>query len=278
MPLIRRPAKSGDGAGQSRRDYRAPIAFAVAVLLAGGGFVVATLPGRNVDAPVAAGPRPHPGAGFDGLASSSAHLRVDPSESTAVEQEMPVRDLAAQRAREVLRGARQLIRKKEYAGAVELLNGSRDTLKEFAETYVVLGQALEGQRDYAAARDFYNAAINHNPMLADAYWGYATASESLGDLPSALGAMRSYLHVEPTKDSYRLKVAQARSAIWEWESKLGRGAWGPTKGVPPGFTADELRRDGKGVGIKMPVPGTETSDGVSQAEVKVQDKFKLYKR
>jgi tetratricopeptide (TPR) repeat protein len=142
----------------------------------------------------------------------------------------------------------------------------------------VLGRALEGKGDYATARDFYNAAIDRDPALSDAYWGFATTSEKLNDLPSALGAMRSYLHTEPDADPYRRRIAQARSAIWEWESKLGRGAWGKTKGLPPGFTEAELRRDGRGVGVKIPIEGTENAAGVSRYEIKSADKIQIYPR
>jgi len=264
--------------GVKRRDYRAPTAIVALALLALAGYFFSTLSGRSADPKLIEQPRAHSGEGFDGLPNSSASMRGDPSESIAVEQEMAVPDQAASSAQQTLKEARKLIRTKQYAEAIRYLNQSSEQLKAYPEAYVVLGQALEGQRDFTTARDFYNTAINRDPLMAEAYWGYATTSEGLGDLESALGGMRSFLHTQAGKDPYRLKVAQARSAIWEWESKLGRGAWGPTKGVPPGFTAEDLKRDGKGVGIKMPVPGTEDAAGNAQSEVKSQDKFKLFKQ
>lgn len=259
------------------RDYRAYTLLAILLLVAITGYFISVLPGRGVDAlKKETDPAPAP-AGFTGLAKSEARLRVDPAESAPLEQEMEIGSPAAEKAQETLKEARVLIRKRQWDGAIGLLNRSHDRLQEYPESYVVLGQALEGKGDFALARDFYNTAINRNRMLADAYWGYATASEGLGDVESALGGMRSFLHTEPNKDKNRLKIAQARSAIWEWESKLGRGAWGATKGIPPGFTANELKRDGKGVGIKMPIPGTEGPDGSFSSEVKSQDKFKLFK-
>jgi hypothetical protein len=142
----------------------------------------------------------------------------------------------------------------------------------------LLGEALEGRRDYAVARDFYVAAIDRDHYLSDAYWGVATSSEQLGELDSAIGAMRSYLHTERDPDPQRLRINQARSAIWEWESKLGRGPWGPTRGIPPGFSADEVKRDGRGVGVKMQLPETLQADGTWKNEIKHADKIKIYPR
>jgi hypothetical protein len=48
------------------------------------------------------------------------------------------------------------------------------------------------------------------------------------DYESALGGMRSYLHLTPADDPHRVK---ARAALWEWEEKLGRRA-GAAPGVP----------------------------------------------
>ena len=113
-------------------------------------------------------------------------------------------------------------------------------------------------------------------MLADAYFGYAVAAEGLGDLELALSGMRSYLHFQ--QDPQQLKTAQARSSIWEWEAKLGRGEWGETRGIPPGFTAEELARDGRGAGTKIPIPGTENEFGFSRYEIRVSDKIEMFKK
>lgn len=49
------------------------------------------------------------------------------------------------------------------------------------------------------------------------------------DYGSALGGMRSYLHLSPADDRCR---AKARPALWEWEEKLGRHA-AAKPGAPP---------------------------------------------
>jgi hypothetical protein len=45
------------------------------------------------------------------------------------------------------------------------------------------------------------------------------ADEQRKDYESALGGMRSFLHLARADDPHRVR---ARSALWEWEEKLGR--------------------------------------------------------
>ncbi len=181
-------------------------------------------------------------------------------------------------ARMHLGEVRQLLDAKQFDQAYESLNRVRNQVQHIPESLLLMGEALLGRKDYTGARDFFNAAIDRKPALPDAYFGLAMAAEGLGDLEQALGGMRSYLHMQTDPDPYQLKVAQARSAIWEWESQLGRGAWGTSKGIPPGFTADEIKRDGRGVGTKMPVIGTENEKGFSQYEIRHSDKIEMFER
>lgn len=267
------PLRKASSVPDRRRKDRRWLGIAVTVLaVAGLGYAFKLMPGYGVVAEQA-GTK----AGFDSLAASieeRSGLDVPVPVEEQVAEGLPNGDFARQKLRE----ASDLIRSRRHDDALRHLTAVRDQLKDVPQTYLVLARALEGKKDYATARDFYKAAIDKDPFMSDAYWGYATSSESLGDLPSALGAMRSYLHTEPDADPYRRRIAQARSAIWEWESKLGRGAWGATKGLPPGFTEAELRRDGRGVGVKMPIPGTENATGVSRYEIKSADKIQVYSR
>jgi hypothetical protein len=263
--------------GKRRRDYRGPTLLLAFVIVGALGYGFSLLPSRGVEATSAVSSPASTAPGFTGL-SEAASGRQDVSASAALELAIDSKDPDGPQARKLLMEAGEQIKLRRYEEAIQGLHQAQPLLKKYPEAYVLLGRALEGRKDYAAARDFYQAAINRNPFMADAYWGFGTASEALGDLPSALGAMRSYLHTEPNKDPSRLRIAQARSAIWEWESKMGRGPWGPTKGVPPGFTADELKRDGKGVGTKMPVPGTEGPDGRMQSEIKSGKKIEIFKK
>lgn len=266
-----------------KRDYRmAALALAIAGTLALGSLL-SLLPGRGVVAPtldvpvVSATPKP---ADFSSLSETSAQvdrasaeLLLEPATS-GTEKDLDPKTLEMN---DVLNQAKEKIRAKRYDDAIRSLTQDREKIQQSPQSYVLMARALEGRKDFDAARDFYKAAIDRDPYLADAYFGFATASEALGDLEAALGGMRNFLHVQPNPDPQKLKIVQARSAIWEWESKLGRGPWGPTKGIPPGYSAEELKRDGRGVAIKMPIPGTKQPDGRSKYEIKHQDKFQIFK-
>lgn len=247
-----------------KRDLRLPVTVALvgAVVLAG--YVISVLPGRGVEAGTK--------SAFASLLPQDGNAgRNHTAEEEAAEKLPP-------RARKALDQARGQIEQGQFDEAITTLNTSRTMLKDSAQAYFMIGQALEGKKDFGTARDFYLAALDRDRSMPDAYWGVATTSEALDDLEAALGAMRSYLHAEPDKDPERLRIAQARSAIWEWESKLGRGPWGPTKGIPPGYAAEDIKRDGRGVAIRVPVPGTEQADGRLLAEIRHADKQKIFSR
>ncbi len=268
-------------APRPRRDRRPLVAVIAVAGTIGLGFALmqmtGTTPGTTLPDPLSgvAGNSPHP-PGFASLASAPNQQRNDLAVLDETEPAASARTPLEARIQQLIREARQLVKARQYDSAINLLTRQQALLKNEASAYLLIARALEGKQDYETARDFYNAAADKNPFLADAYWGYATSSEKLNDLESAIGGMRSFLHVEGGKDPYRLRVAQARSAIWEWESKLERGPWGPTKGIPPGFTEAEIRRDNRGVGIKMQSGTSET--GESRAEMKHQDKIKIYPR
>ena len=256
-----------------KRDRRVLILLLLVAAIFVLGLVFSRLPGRGVEVPAVMpdSEAPHERMGFSELPSSGDALREQGMmQPVVVMVEAGEADAGA--IRKLIKQADAQVKAKRFKEAIALLNAEQPRLKDMPEAYLLLGRALEGKKDYATARDFYRAAIDLNPYFADAYWGYATASEGMHDLESALGAMRIYLHTESNLDPRRLRVAQARSALWEWEAQLGRGAWGPTKGIPPGFTAEEIKRDGRGVAIKVPV------DGTNKAELKSQDKIKLFKQ
>jgi tetratricopeptide (TPR) repeat protein len=270
VPLLTAPPKA-----RARRDYRLLVLVAVSGSIVLLGAVVSLLTGQTPSASIEKVAPPK-------LLLSDIKNPIANGRSLRAEVEPPVpqidpKDPQGNVVKQIFKEAGAQIKTKRYDEAIRTLHEARPLVQKHAESYLLLASALEGKKDYAAARDFFEAAIDRNPYLSEAYWGYATTSESLGDLAAALGAMRNYLHTEPNLDPKRLKVAQARSAIWEWESQLERGPWGPTKGIPPGFTREELKRDGRGVGIKMPIPGTEKVDGSMKYEIKHQDKFKLFK-
>lgn len=259
-----------------RRDYRlAVLGFVVAAVVALG-FVVQKLPGRGVEASLNSDIPKH-----GNIKPDLEPFAGIPQTTEAVAKEETVESgpegAGLDVQKKVLRKqARMNLAAKDFRNAIPPLEKLIELSPADAKAHMLMGLALEGSGKYDLARAYYEAAIDRDLKLADAYFGYATTSEAMGDLESALGGMRSFLHVQRDADPFRLRVAQARSAIWEWESKLGRGEWGPTRGIPPGFTEAELRRDGKGVGAKMPIPGTQQPDGSFKYEIKHADKIKMY--
>jgi tetratricopeptide (TPR) repeat protein len=88
------------------------------------------------------------------------------------------------------------------------------------EAHVNMGFALLGLQRNEPARDFFEGAIALAPGQANAYYGLALAHEAQGDLASATGAMRSYLHL--AREEQPEHLARARAALWEWEQQRPR--------------------------------------------------------
>ncbi len=109
---------------------------------------------------------------------------------------------------------------KRYEFAITALDRVIKLAPNMAEAYVNKGFALMGLELYEEAIKYFNIATTMRPYLANAYWGLATASEQVGDLEVALGAMRTYIHLSPPNDPL---LRKARSALWEWDSALKRG-------------------------------------------------------
>jgi tetratricopeptide (TPR) repeat protein len=112
-----------------------------------------------------------------------------------------------------------MLHAKQYDHAITALHRVLELAPRMAEAHVNMGYALVGLKKYDAARGFFLAATEINPRQSNAYYGMALADEARGDLESALGGMRTYLHLGQPDQRF---AARARSAIWEWEEKLGR--------------------------------------------------------
>lgn len=266
-------------ARRQRRDYRLRGAALVVVTVGALGFLMTRLPDRGTEvspepAPVNHGKIKPDVAPFAGIPASPELVLREEAAAQPAKPQSP----DEQERKNLRKEARTKLAAKEYFAAMRPLEEIIRRSPGNAEAHLLMALAIQGAGNNELARKYYEAAIDRDPLLADAYFGYATASEALNDLESALGGMRSYLHVQKDGDPYRLRIAQARAAIWEWESKLGRGPWGPTKGIPPGFTEAELKRDGRGMGTKMPIPGTEQPDGSVQYEIKHSDKIEMFKK
>lgn len=88
------------------------------------------------------------------------------------------------------------------------------------EAHVNLGFALVALKRPAEARAAFERATELRPGQANAYYGLALAHEAQGDLPLAIGAMRSYLHLARAESPEHLR--RARAALWEWETAARR--------------------------------------------------------
>lgn len=271
----------------ARRDHRRVAILAVPLSIALIAALVTILPGRGVEqgkviespdafakmAPHAVEPfreetvAPEPEA-------ATTRLTVDPTQ----DRNGHVSEVRRVSYDSLIAMASDLLRQGEANGAADTLRRAMFIDPDHPAAFQAMGDVMMQRGRFNEARDYFESAIDRDPLRADAYFNHATASEAMGDLESAMGGMRSFLHVAQDKDPFRLKIAQARSALWEWEAALGRGPWGPTHGVPPGFTEAELKRDGKGVGVKMPIAGTEGPDGLMKYEIKHGDKIKMFEK
>lgn len=273
-----------NGSRKGRRDFRKVGLALTIVAMIVLGYLINLMPGRSITASAPASVVSTLVQKDSKPADLSSLKPVAEKPERAIEELVPEPTTTAKNAdpktseaNKILNEATKKIRAKHFDEAISDLQQAREKIQQSPQSYVVMASALAGKKDYDTARDFYKSAIDKDPYLADAYFGFAITSEALGDLPSAIGGMRNFLHVQPDADPQKLKIVQARSAIWEWESQIGRGPWGPTKGVPPDFTADQIKRDGKGVGIKMQIPGSKQANGSWQYEIKAQDKFQIFK-
>lgn len=102
----------------------------------------------------------------------------------------------------------------EYRYALAALARVIELAPDLPEARVNAGFALLGLGEPARAVDAFLVAIDLRPQQANAYYGLAVAREQLGDLDSALGAMRTYVHLVDDKAPY---ARRAWSAIWEWQ-------------------------------------------------------------
>lgn len=231
-----------------KRDFRLPMLAAVVLAVGVLGYLLDRIAGGD-PAPVA-----KPAAATAPIDLSSLLPAAPPAEPTeevpeAVRPEGDMRNGHARAARELRSRGRKEIEAKQFDAALNTLDQALRLKPDDAEAYALGGYALLGKRLPDNARTAFRRAIDRRPDLADAYFGLGYALEELGDPEGALGAMRAYLHLTKVKDPYNRTVTQARSAIWEIESRLGRGPWGETKGIPPGLSERDVRRDGYGVGM-----------------------------
>ena len=108
-----------------------------------------------------------------------------------------------------------MLHAKQFDNAIKSLHRVLELAPRMPEAHVNMGYAFLGGGDAKTARDFFVSAIELNLNQLNAYYGLGIASEALGDMESALGAMRTYVHLSPKSDPF---VAKARAALWEWQA------------------------------------------------------------
>ena len=109
-----------------------------------------------------------------------------------------------------------MLHAREYEHAATALHRLLELAPEVPEVHVNMGYAMLGLKRFAAARDFFSGAIDLRAGQANAYYGLALSLEATGDLPGALGAMRTYVHLTRADDPY---AAKARASIEQWEAR-----------------------------------------------------------
>jgi len=106
-----------------------------------------------------------------------------------------------------------------YQQALDLWHKALLLAPDIPEIKVNMGFTLFEMGEYRTARDAFINAMEQNAYQANAYYGLAITNEKMGDLEAALGAMRSYIHLA-TADADEKFIRRARSALWEWETRL----------------------------------------------------------
>jgi tetratricopeptide (TPR) repeat protein len=160
---------------------------------------------------------------LNGTAGEAPPARADP-------RSQPSTHAAQARADEVrvrFEQAVVMLHARQYEHAATALHRVIELDPELPEAHVNMGYALLGLERHKAAADFFAEATERRPGQANAYYGLAVALEAQGDLPAALGAMRTFVHLSPADDPF---VRKARAALWEWQARRDEAGG---NGIPP---------------------------------------------
>lgn len=158
-----------------------------------------------------------------------------PANKTAVPRKGPMSE-HERRVTERFQQAVAMLHAKQYDYAIMALDSVLEMSPDMPEAYVNMGYAFIGLEEYGPATKAFERAIDLRLSQYNAFYGMAVALEGLGEYEAALGAMRSYIHLAPPNDPY---ITKARSALWEWEAKLGRVPG--VQEAPEGVTPDSIK-------------------------------------
>ncbi len=116
---------------------------------------------------------------------------------------------------ELFQSAVGLLHTRHYEPAMQSFSEIVKRAPWMPEAEVNLAYALMGMERYADAQLHFERALALNEQQLNAYYGLAISMELQGDLDSALGAMRVYVHLAEKDDTH---LRKAWAAIWEWET------------------------------------------------------------
>lgn len=106
---------------------------------------------------------------------------------------------------------------KQYPQAVLVWNELLLINDSIPEVHVNQGFSLFEMGHIEPASKHFQRALELNSYQINAYYGLAICFEKMEDMESAMGAMRSYIHLADDNDPF---VRKAQSALWEWENDL----------------------------------------------------------
>lgn len=130
-----------------------------------------------------------------------------------------IKKVNAKKVKKRFEQAIAMLHAKKFEYAVKALDEIISLEPYIPEVYVNLGYAYIGMQEFDTALSAFNKAVDLRPAQANAYYGLAEVLEEKKDYAAALGAMRSFIHLAKADNRFIIK---AKSAIWEWETKLGR--------------------------------------------------------
>lgn len=225
------------------RDVRLRTAATTLLALAALGTVTYLLPGSGVIAP--ARPPATPIAARPGAQAQTAV----PAKAGAGDAEAAKPARLDRELHERFQQAVMMLHAGKYEYAATALHKALQLSPRTPEAHVNMGYAMLGLHRNEVARDFFNTAITLRPRQANAYYGLALALEGLCDLPAAIGAMRTFIHLAAKDDPF---VRKARSALWEWTGEPEVGLLPPKDaGATP-----SVRKNGDcGGTATAPAPG-----------------------
>lgn len=99
------------------------------------------------------------------------------------------------------------------------------------EARVNRGFCLMALNDPHEALVEFDLAVARKPEQANAYWGLALVLYELDDVESAVGHMRTFVHLAGADDRFR-QEAMSKIAAWEDELRVLRAVPPPEEGTP----------------------------------------------